>query len=174
MAQASQAQTKQAANPFLGVLTSPIDNSTAVRFFFHSPLSDRFVHPLVFRVEAENKERMKTAPLLTEGRTVYISLSEMKALVAAMTRSITMGQQTKNIEVFGSWERIPSTEAMDVFVIFSKGAARGVILRKDICKILGSLTSSIKTPRALWEFERFRMYNDCSVPGFDDTKYTDQ
>lgn len=174
MACAPQAQSQQAANPYPGVLTSPIDSSTAVRFFFHPPLSDRFVFPLVFRVAAENDERMRTAPLLNDGRAIYISLSEMKNLVAALTRSVTMGQQTKNVEVFGSWEMIPSSEAMDVFVIFSKGAARGVILRKDICRILSSLTSSIKTPRALWEFERFRKYNDCSVPGFDDTKYNDQ
>jgi hypothetical protein len=168
------AQAQQTYNPYLGVLTSPIDNRTAVRFFFHPPVSDRFVYPLVFRVAAENDKRTKTAPLLTEGRTVYVSLSEMKDLVAAMTRSIMMGQQTRNVEVFGSWEMIPSTEAMDVFVIFSKGAARGVILRENICKTLSSLDSSIKTPRALWEFNRFRMYNGCRVPGFDDTKYSDQ
>jgi hypothetical protein len=116
---------------------------------------------------------MKTAPLLTEGRTAYISSAEMKDLVAAITRSITMGQQTNNVEVLGSWEMIPVTDSMDVVVIFSKGAARGEIPRKDICKTLSSLATSVNIPRARWEFDRFRMYNACRVPGFDDTKYSD-
>ncbi len=90
-----------------------------------------------------------------------------------MTRSITMGQQTRGVEVLGDWRMIPVTEAMDVVVIFSKGAARGVILRKDICNTLGSLDPAIKTPRSHWEFQRFRLYYRCHVPGFDDAKYSD-
>jgi hypothetical protein len=62
---------------------------------------------------------------------------------------------------------------MDIVIIFSKGAARGVILREDICKTLGALDSAIKTPRAHWEFRRFGMYYGCHVSGFDDTKYSD-
>lgn len=65
------------------------------------------------------------------------------------------------------------TEAMEVVIIFSKGAARGVILREDICKTLGSLGSAIKTPRAHWEFQRFGVYYGCHVSGFDYTKYSD-
>jgi hypothetical protein len=168
------AQVQLVYNPDPGILASPADATTAVRFFFHPPGSDRFVYPLVVRVAPDNDEKMKTAPLLTEGRTVYISLPEMKDLLGSMERSIMMGQQTRNVEVFGSWEMIPSSEAMDVFVISSKGAARGVVLQKDICKTLSSLDSSIRNPRALWEFEKFRLYNGCRVPGFDDAKYSDQ
>jgi hypothetical protein len=155
-------------------LTSPVDNGTVVRFYYHPPNADRFVYPLVLRVVAANDERMNVAPVLAEGRTVYISLSEMHELVAGMTRSITMGQQTRGVEVLGAWEMIPITEAMDVVIIFSKGAARGVIFREGICKILGSLDSALKTPRAHWEFQRFRFYYGCRVPGFDDAKYSDE
>ena len=167
------AQAQQNRNPYPGVLTSPVDNSTVVRFYYHPPNADRFVYPLVIRVAAADDEQMKVAPVLAEGRTVHISLSEMQELVAGMTRSITMGQQTRGVEVLGAWEMIPVTEAMDVVIIFSKGAARGVIQREDICKTLGSLDSTIKTPRAHWEFQRFRIYYGCRVPGFDDAKYTD-
>ena len=167
------AQTQTAINPYPGVLTTPVDNNTTIRFFYHPRNADRFVYPLVLRVAEANDERMKVAPVLTEGRTVHISLSEMQELVAGMTRSIMMGQQTKAIEILEPWEMIPTTEAMDVVIAFSKGAARGAILRKDICKTLGSLDSTIKTPRAHWEFQRFRSYYACRVPGFDDAKYTD-
>jgi hypothetical protein len=166
-------QAQQTRNPYPGVLTSPVDNSTVVRFYYHPPNADRFVYPLVLRVAAGNDERMSVAPVLAEGRTVYISLSEMQELVAGMIRSITMGQQTKGVEVLGTWEMIPITEAMDAVIIFSKGAARGVILREDICQTLGSLDPAIKTPRAHWEFQRFRFYYGCRVPGFDDAKYSD-
>lgn len=167
------AQAQTAINPYPGVLTTPVDNNTTIRFFYHPPNADRFVYPLVLRVAHPNDEGMKLAPILAEGRTVHISLSEMQELVAGMTRSIMMGQQTRSVEVLEPWEMIPSTEAMDVVIVFSKGAARGAILRKDICKTLGSLDSAIKTPRAHWEFQRFRVYYGCRVPGFDDAKYSD-
>jgi hypothetical protein len=153
------AQAETAINPYPGVLTTPVDNNTTVRFF---------------RVADPNDERMKVAPVLAEGRTVHISLSEMQDLVAGMTRSILMGQQTRGIEVLEPWEMIPTTETMDVVLIFSKGAARGAILRRNICKTLGSLDSAIKTPRAYWEFQRFRSYYECRVSGFDDAKYSDK
>jgi|HubBroStandDraft_5_1064220.scaffolds.fasta_scaffold27558_2 hypothetical protein len=168
------AQAETAINPYPGVLTTPVDNNTTVRFFYHPPNADRFVFPLVFRVADPNDERMKVAPVLAEGRTVHISLSEMQDLVAGMTRSILMGQQTRGIEVLEPWEMIPTTETMDVVLIFSKGAARGAILRRNICKTLGSLDSAIKTPRAYWEFQRFRSYYECRVSGFDDAKYSDK
>jgi hypothetical protein len=168
------AQAQQTRNPYPGVLTTPVDNGTVVRFYYHPPNADRFVYPLVLRVADANDERMKIAPVLAEGRTVHISLSEMQDLVAGMTNSITMGQQTRGVEVLGAWEMIPITEAMDVVIIFPKGAARGVIQSEDICKILGSLDSAIKTSRAHWEFQRFRLYYGCHVPGFDDAKYNDE
>ncbi|MGA2203917.1 MAG: hypothetical protein ABSG40_18350 [Terriglobales bacterium] len=166
-------QAKQIYNPDPGVLTSPIDGSTVVRFYYHPRNANRYVYPLVLRVAAANDERMKVAPVLAEGRTVHISLSEMQELVAGMTRSIMMGQQTKGVEVLEDWQMIPVTEVMDVVVIFSKGAARGAIPTKDLCKTLGALDSAIKTPRAHWEFQRFRLYYGCRVPGFDDAKYND-
>ena len=167
------AQAQTAINPYPGVLTTPVDNNTAVRFFYHPPNANRFVYPLVLRVADPNDEQTKVAPVLAEGRTVRISLSEMQELVAGMKRSIMMGQQTRGVEVLEPWEMIPTTETMDVVLVFSKGAARGAILRKDICRTLGSLDSAIKTPRAHWEFQRFRFYYGCRVPGFDDAKYTD-
>jgi hypothetical protein len=167
------AQAQTAINPYPGVLTTPVDNNTTVRFFYHPPNANRFVHPLVFRVADPNDEQIKVAPVLAEGRTVHISLSEMQELVAGMKRSIMMGQQTRGVEVLEPWEMIPTTETMDVVLIFSKGAARGAILRKDICRTLGSLDSAIKTPRAHWEFQRFRFYYGCRVSGFDDAKYND-
>ena len=171
---AALAQLQQnTANPYPGVLTSPVDDNTVVRFYYHPIPSDKAPFPLVLRVAEPNDERIKVAPVVAEGRTVHISIPEMQDLVAGMTRSITMGQQTRGVEVLGDWKMIPVTEAMDVVIVFSKGAARGEIATKGICKTLGSLDSAIKTPRAHWEFQRFRLYYGCRVPRFDDTKYTD-
>lgn len=164
---------QQTHNPYPGVLTSPVDNSTVVRFYYHPLNANRYVYPLVLRVAAANDERMKVAPVLAEGRNVHISLSEMQELVARMTRSITMGQQTNGVEVLEDYQMIPVTLTMDVLVIFSRGAARGAIQSENICKTLGALDSAIKTPRGHWEFQRFRLYHGCRVPEFDDTKYND-
>jgi hypothetical protein len=166
------AQAKQSFNPYPGVLTSPVDSRTVVRFYFLPLPADRYHYPLVLRVAEPNDERLKVAPILAEGRTAHISLSEMQELVARMTRSITMGQQTRGVEVLGDFRMIPITVDMDVVVIFSNGAARGLIPKEQIWKVLSSLDSAIRAPRAHWEFQRFRLGYGCCIPGFDEMKYS--
>ena len=168
------AKAQRAHNPYLGVLNSPVDENTIVRFFFHPSVSDRFVYPLVFRVAANGDARLNTSQLLTEGRTVYISPSEMKDLIASMIDTISLARQTMHNEVLGSWEFLPFMNDMDVVVIYSKGAARGTIAPEDICAKMSVLNTQTKTPRAQWEFERYRIYNGCRVPKHNDAMYENQ
>jgi hypothetical protein len=167
--QISKAQ--QPNRPFLGVLSTPVDDNTVVRFYYLPQVRDHYIHPLVLRVATHNEDQMQNAPLLLEGVTAYISLSEMKSLVAKMIDTIEMPLQTGNREVLGSFQFLPETIDMDAVIIYSKGAARGSIAPKDICAKLEALNSTIRSPRALWQFQLFRRYNACLVPNFDSTKY---
>jgi hypothetical protein len=64
----------------ISVLTSPVDERTAVRFFFQ-PAGDYFHYPLLFRVAEEGSRPLHSSPMQEEGQTAYISISEMRELV---------------------------------------------------------------------------------------------
>lgn len=57
------------------------DGKTVIRFFYQPALGDYFHFPLVFRVIGEGNPLLNTAPMREEGRTSYISLSEMRQMV---------------------------------------------------------------------------------------------
>ncbi len=164
-------QAQQVNNPFPGILTSTVDENTVVRFYYEPLLRDHYIYPLVLRVGADDVDKMQSAPILTEGLTVCISLSEMKDLVAAIIKSVNMPIQTNHSEVLGAFEFLPEMREMDVVIIYSKGAARGSIAPKDICTKLSLLNSTVKSPRAKWQFELFRVHYACHVHDFDSLKY---
>ena len=162
---------QQVMNPDPGILASPVNSKTAVRFSRHVLPENHFVYPLVFRVATKGKQQMKTAPLLTDGRTVYIPLSEMKNLIHAIVRFVPMPAETEHHETFSPWELYYFSRDMEVEVIYSQGAALGQIGHKNICQVLAHINQSIKTPYPRWEFERFRVLQGCVVRDFDSDKY---
>lgn len=170
----SMGVAQQVMNPDPGILASPVNSQTAVRFSRHVPLENHWVFPLVFRVATKGKMQMKTAPVLTAGRTVYIPLSEMKNLIQAIVRFVPMPAETRHHETFSSWQLFYLSKNMDVEIIYSRGAALGRIWHTNICQVLARLNQSIHTPRPRWEFQEFRAYQGCLVPGFDSDKYLDQ
>lgn len=155
------------------VRNSPADASTAIRFFFQPPGS-YFHVPLILQVAEPKDRRLNTAPLLDAGRTAYISLSEMQQLLPKVTHLVLLWQQGDIVEVFGSASVLPLAHAMDVTIVSSHGTARAAIQPDDICKTLGAMDSALKTPRALWEFQFFRLQYGCRIPGFRRDAYPER
>lgn len=160
----------------LSVLNSPVDEKTVVRFFYQ-PSGDYFHFPLVFRVVEENDPLLNTAPMREEGRTAYISLSEMQDLAHLLAHSGLGWQESETVEVLGSCKKLGlngiGLDTMDVRFVSSRGTATAEFSPKVICMILKPLDSALKTPRALWEFQRFRLNYNCKVPGFKPDAYPD-
>ncbi len=157
----------------LSVLNSAVDEKTVVRFFYQPP-GDYLHAPLVFRVVEEGNPLLNTAPMREEGRTAYISLSEMRELVQALARSNLAWQESETIELLGSYKKLDlAFIGMEIFVGNSKGTARARVVPKAICKTLKPLDAALKTPRALWEFQGFRLNYGCKVPGFNHEAYPD-
>ncbi len=155
------------------VLNSPVDENTAVRFFYN-PAGDYFHFPLVFRAVGQKDPRLNTAPMLIEGRTAYISFSEMQQLMQGLARSGLLWRQSEKVEVLRSFKvEPPWVEHLEITVVSSKGTARASLDPKNICETLKRLDSALKTPRALWEFQRLRLNYDCKVPGFIYDAYPD-
>lgn len=153
----------------VSVLESPVDKKTVVRFFYY-PAGEYIRIPLLFRVVEDGNPRLNTAPMREEGRTAYVSLSEMRDLVNGLIRSGLGWQESETADVLGLYKDLTlagiGLDTMDVRLVSSKGTAKAEISPKAICMILKPLDAALKTPRALWEFQGFRLGYGCKVPGF--------
>lgn len=147
-------------------LNVSVNKNTIVRFFYLPPES--YLHPpLIFRVAGENDPRLGTAPINVLGRTPYISLSEMQNLVTALADWNLSWQKSKKLETPKKIETREMTDKMEVKVFSSSGTDRVLVDPKQLCERLAPLDAALKQPRALWEFQLFRVNYGCHVPGFD-------
>jgi hypothetical protein len=160
----------------LSVLESPVNEKTIIRFFYY-PAGEYIRIPLLFRVVEEGNPRLNTAPMREDGRTVYVSLSEMRELVNGLIRSGLGWQESETVDVLGLYKDLTlagiGLDTMDVRLVSLKGTAKAEISPKAICMILKPLDAALKTPRALWEFQGFRLGYGCKVPGFKYGAYAD-
>jgi hypothetical protein len=143
-----------------------VDQNTITRIFYLPP-ENYFHPPLIFRVVGENDPRLGTAPMADLGRTVYISLSEMRNLIAALADSNLSWQESKKLETPKEIETHEMTDKMEVKLFSSSGTDRAFVDPKRLCERLAPLDAALKQPRALWEFQLFRVDYDCHVPGFE-------
>ena len=148
---------------------SLVDTPTAIRLFFNSL---NYFHPaIVFRPVEQGDSRLDTAPLLNEGRTVYISRPEMQRLADGLLNLGLDWKQSKQRIALGDTTKIPPVYAMVITILSSQGTATAGFDPASICKNLEPLDRALTTPRALWEFQLFRVEYDCKIPGFNGQKY---
>jgi len=159
------------------VLNSPVDEHTVVRFFYQPALGGYFHFPLVFRAVEESDPLLNTAPMREEGRTAYISPPEMRELVERLAQMDLAWRESDVVEALGPFKELQRAgiglDNMEIFVGCSKGTARTTIAPKTICKTLTPLDNALKSPRAVWELQLFRLGYDCKVPGFKYDAYPD-
>lgn len=155
------------------ILSGSVDEKTGVRFFYQHDIKDHFYPPLIFRVVAPDDRRRDTAPLGPEGRFVSVTATEMHDLIERLLQLHISWKETHMTEAFGPSYKARGVGFLDITVVSPNGTARGGVGSGDVCKALGSLDSAIKTPRALWEFQMYRWFDDCTIPGFDPKKYPD-
>lgn len=155
-----------------GGFGSQTSADTAIRFFYQ-PAGNYFHAPLIFQVVGENDPQLATAPMSDAGRSAFIRLSEMKALTQGLERLGLTWKTSQKAEVFGPAIDLNSTGNMDITIRFSKSTALAELDPKNICSALDTLGQSLSTPRAQWEFQKFRLNYGCSVPGFNPEAYPD-
>ncbi|HEY6386975.1 MAG TPA: hypothetical protein VIX91_14970 [Candidatus Acidoferrum sp.] len=149
------------------------DEKTVVRFFYQPALGDYFHAPLVFSVVQEGNPLLNTAPMREAGRTAYISLSEMREMLQSLKRSDIVWEESGDTVTLGSYKKLPLLDEMEILIASSTGMARTRVAPKTICGTLKPLDLALKTPRALWEFQRFQLNYGCKVPGFKYDAYPD-
>jgi hypothetical protein len=149
------------------------DEKTVVRFFYQPAGGDYLHAPLVFIVVQDGSPLINTAPMREAGRTAYISLAEMRSAMGILKRLDIVWQGSGDIVTLGSYKRLPLLDDMEILVANSTGTARAQMTPKAICRTLEPLDAALKTPRALWELQRFRLNYGCKVPGFNADAYPD-
>lgn len=153
------------------LLSAPVNENTAVRLFLNS--ENYFHAPLILRVVALNDPRLNTAPMLKEGRTSYISETEMLHFMKGLQKMGLSWKESKERIEFEDATKIPPVYAMVIVVISSGGTTEAGFDPAKICENLAPLDAALSTPRALWEFQLFRSEYKCSVPGLNGQAYPD-
>jgi hypothetical protein len=153
------------------VLKSPVGNDTAVRFFYYSG-GDFFQEPLIFRPVEQEDPHLNTALPAKEGWITFLAFDEMSQLMQVLAQSNLPWKESRKAKVFGPF-RLPDeiSVSMDIEVISSMGTASAKLSPTMICETLGPLDSTLKTQRALLEFQHFRSFYGCQVPGFKFLEY---
>jgi hypothetical protein len=156
-------------------LTLPAGKDSIVRFFYQPPGGEYFHVALLFRVVEKKDVRWNTAPVFDEGRTAYISLSDMQRLMGRMAHLSLQWDQSPTIESLETYKTIHSYGyGMGVKVLSANGTAKSLIAHDKICETLAQLDGALLTPRALWEFQGFRLQYHCRVPGYNPDAYPDR
>jgi hypothetical protein len=150
-----------------GSFNLPVNKETVVRFFY-LPAND-YLHPaLFFRVAGTNSSRLNTAPITNHGgRTPYISIEEMQALIKLLDSAGLSWRTGSAVEVPKAVDFKETTGQLEIKIFSSGGTALSLSDPKGICETLAPLDAAFKQPRALWEFQLFRVDYNCKVTGFN-------
>ncbi len=156
-------------------LTLAAGKDSVIRFFYQPPEGEYFHVALILRVVEENDRRWNTTAYSDLGRTAYISLPDMQQLVAALDHLSLRWDESTRIEELETYKSIHSYGyGMSVKVLSADGTARATIEPNRICETLASLDGALLTPRALWEFQGFRLQYHCRVPSYNPDAYPER
>ena len=145
-----------------------------VRFYYHSPDGEYFHVALLFRVVKRSDPLWNSAPVVAEGRTAYISLSEIQQLMLKLARLPLHWSVSEQREALETYANIHSYGGMGIKVLSANETAKATIAPDKICETLGTLDGALRTRRALWEFQFFRLQYRCQVPNFNFDAYPDR
>jgi hypothetical protein len=170
-----EGMSKDQQNQYKGyVLNASVGANSAVRFFYDPALSDAFHSPIIFRATEDGDSRLINPPSTRAGWTSYIAFSEMRQFLQTLAHSNLAWQESDKVEIFEPALQIPRLDTMEIVVVGSSGTAKAMVRPSRICQTLEPLDAALKTKRALWELQRFRLTYGCQVPGFDWKLYPDR
>ena len=100
----------------------------------YDPAGDYFHAPPVFHGVTEGNSLLNTAPMQEEGRTAYITLSEMRELLQGLAHVDLAWQNSETFEGLGSYKKLPVSDDMEIFVGSSTARAKTKIAPTRICR----------------------------------------
>jgi hypothetical protein len=165
----SQAASEGHVLPFIA------GNDSVVRFFYQPPKGEYFHVALLFRVVKKRDPRWNTTAYSDVGLTAYISFQDMRRFMGELARLSLRWDQSATIEGLETYETIHSYGCgMGIKVLSPNGTAKSLIAHDKICDTLAPLDGALLTPRALWEFQGFRLQYHCRVASYDLDTYPER
>lgn len=145
----------------------PVDAATVVRFFYLP--ADSYAHPpLIFRVAPQGDRRLGTAPIVNMGgRTPFISTEEMQKLIQGLTRTGLAWEQSGSPKPVSPVPNREKADRMEISIFFTDHPVQAQIPASQLCQTLSELDKAFVQPRALWEFQLYRVDYGCSVQNFN-------
>lgn len=152
------------------VLSAPVGNQTAVRFFWFGDMDSHFREPMDFYTVSATDPRLHTVEMpdpnhLDRPWTTFVTVPEMKHLIGGLESLNLNWVDSSRREAFGNLHPFENS-FLDITVLTSKGTAKGYIRIARMCDQLATLDSAMPTPRIRWQFQLLRVDDGCIVPGF--------
>lgn len=154
------------------VLSSPVDQRTAVSFYWFGDMESHWRDPMNFYVAGANDPRLHTVSLehgpASKGVETWITAPEMQAMIEKFAQSRLEWLDSKKVEPFKPWQkRDDGHDTFDITVLSAKGTARAGIRLVRMCDQLRELDSVMPTPRLRWQFQTLRWDDGCVIAGYD-------
>ena len=155
-------------------LTLLASRDSVVRFYYQPPGGEYFHVALLFRVVKRSDPLWNSAPIIEEGRTAYISHSEMQQLISKLTRLPLRWSESAQRESLETYANIHSYGGMGIKVLSASRTAKATIAPDKIYETLAPLDGVLRTQRALWEYQFYRLQYHCRVANFNFNAYPDR
>lgn len=102
---------------------------------------------------------------------MYISLDEMQNMIQRLANADLSWNVSRRADALRRITPREMTGEVQIKTFFSNGTDWTSFDPKKLCTTLAPLDSALKEPRALWEFQLFRVDYHCEVAGFDRNAY---
>ncbi len=153
------------------VLSSPIDRTTAVSFFWFGDMESHWREPMNFYVASASDPKLHTVSMeygvSSKGVETWITTSEMQILIERLSESHLQWTDSKTVSPFKPWsKRTDGHDSFDITVVSSKGTASAGIRLARMCDELLAFDSAMPTPRLQWQFQTLRWDDGCVIAGY--------
>jgi hypothetical protein len=153
------------------VLSSAIDRTTAVSFFWFGDMESHWREPMNIYVASASDPKLHTVSigdgLSSKGVETWITTAEMQTLVERLSESHLRWTDSKAVSPFKPWpKRTDGHLSFDITVISSKGTASASIRLARMCDELLAFDSAMPTPRLRWQFQTLRWDDGCVIAGY--------
>jgi hypothetical protein len=153
------------------LLSSPVDQHTAVSFFWFGDMESHWREPMNFYVTSGSDRKLHTVSVehgpASRGVETWISASEMRTLITKLEQSQLGWEDSRTVAPLVPWQkRTDGHDSFDITVISSKGTARTSIRLARMCEELLDLDQVMPTPRLRWQFQTLRWDDGCVIAGY--------
>jgi hypothetical protein len=153
------------------VLNRPVDQHTAVSFFWFGDMESHWRDPMNFYVANANDPKLHRVSIgigfASRGVETWITASEMQTLVAKLLQSHFEWVDSRTVLPLQPWSRrTDGHDSFDITLVSARGTVRASVRLARMCDELLQFDSVMPTPRLKWQFQTMRWDDGCVIAGY--------